>query len=113
DPIYFERPYHLGPDKGGQKAFAMLGKAMAETERAALGRYAARGKQYLVLVRPYQKSLVMHQLHYAEEIRKPVDDSVSGKVRDAEVRLAKQLVEQISADEFKPEAYKDAVRERV
>ena len=113
DPIYFERPYHLAPGKGAQKAFAMLGKAMADTERAAIGRYAARGKQYLVVVRPYAKTLVMQQLHYAEEIRKPVDDSVSSRVSESELRLAKKLIDQISSDEFKPEGYKDEVRERV
>jgi DNA end-binding protein Ku len=113
DPVFFERAYHLGPDKGGAKAFAMLGVAMDESERAALGHYAARGKQYLVLVRPYEKSLVMQQLHYADEIRSPVDHSVGTKVKDSELRLAKQLIGQISAEEFKPEAYEDEVRGRV
>ncbi len=113
DPVFFERAYYLAPDKGGEKAFAMLGVAMAEAERAALGRYAARGKQYLVLLRPYQKTLVMQQLHYAAEIREPVDDSVGGKVNDAELRLAKQLIGQISAEKFEPEEYEDEVRERV
>jgi DNA end-binding protein Ku len=113
DPIYYEHPYHLGPAKGGEHAFAMLGVAMKETERAALGRYAARGKQYLVLLRPFEKSLVMQQLHYAEEIRPPVDRSVDGKVKEAELRMAKQLIEHIATEEFHPEAYEDEVRDRV
>jgi len=113
DPVYFERAYHLSPGKGGDKAFAMLGAAMTDTGRAALGRYAARGKQYLVLLRPYEKSLVMQQLHYAEEIREPVDDSLGRKVKDAELRLAKQLIDQISSDEFDPDEYEDEVRDRV
>jgi DNA end-binding protein Ku len=113
DPVYFERAYHLGPDKGGQKAYAMLGKAMVDTERAAVGRYAARGKQYLVMLRPYEKSLVLQQLHYADEVRPAVDDSLGGKVKDAELKLAKQLIDQISSDRFRPEEYHDEVRERV
>ena len=112
DPVYFERAYHVGPGKGGQKALAMLGKAMAETERAALGQYAARGKEYLVLLRPFRKSLVLQQLHYAEEIR-PAVESIDGKVNESELKLAKQLIDQISTDEFKPDKYEDEVRERV
>jgi DNA end-binding protein Ku len=113
DPIYYEHPYHLGPAKGGEHAYAMLGVAMKETGRAALGRYAARGKQYLVLLRPFEKSLVLQQLHYAEEIRPPVDRSVEGKVKEAELRMAKQLIGHIAAEEFHPEAYKDDVRDRI
>jgi DNA end-binding protein Ku len=112
DPIYFERPYHLGPGKGGQRAFALLGQAMVQSERAALGKYAARGKQYLVLLRPSRDALVLHQLHYAEEIRPPVA-SIDGKVKDAELKLARQLIEQITTDRFKPEGYEDEVRSRV
>jgi len=112
DPIYFEHPYHLGPGKGGQRAFAMLGKAMAEMDRAALGQYAARGKQYLVMVRPFADGLVMQQLHYADEIR-PAVAMNNGRVNESELKLAKQLVEQISSNEFNPESYKDEVRERV
>ena len=114
DPIYFDRPYYLGPDKGGDKAYRLLSKAMLETGRAALGRYAARGKQYLVMLRPVGDALVMQQLHYADEIRPqsevPVGDA---QVKDAELKLAVQLVEQISTDSFQPEAYEDDVRKRV
>jgi len=112
DPIYFERPYHVGPGKGGQHAFALFGQVLAESERAAIARYAARGKQYLVLLRPFEHSLVMHQLHYDEEIRKPIA-SFAGKVNEAERKLARQLVDQITADRFRPEQYEDDVRSRV
>ena len=114
DPIYFDRPYYLGPDKGGDKAYRLLAKAMLETGRAALARYAARGKQYLVMLRPVGDALVMQQLHYADEIRPrsevPIGD---GQVKDAELKLAVQLVEQISSDAFQPENYQDDVRRRV
>ena len=69
DRVYLEKAYYLGPDKGGERAYRLLAEALEETGRAALGQYAARGKQYLVLVRPLDGVLVMEQLHYADELR--------------------------------------------
>src|ERR1043165_9904889 len=86
DPIFFDRPYYLGPDKGGDKAYRLLAKAMIETGRAALGRYAARGKQYLVMLRPIGDALVMQQLHYADEVRPFAEVPLAtGEVKDAEL----------------------------
>lgn len=114
DPVYFDRAYFLGPDKGGDKPYKLLARAMTETGRAALARYAARGKMYLVLVRPYEDKLVMQQLHYADEVRDirevPVGDA---EVREQELKLAKQLVEQIARETFNPDAYEDEVKKRV
>ena len=62
DPIYFSKAYYLGPDKGGDRAYTLLSKALQETGRWALAKYAARGKQYLVVLRPLGKGLVMQQL---------------------------------------------------
>jgi DNA end-binding protein Ku len=113
DPIYFEGAYYLGPDKGGEKAYKLLTEAMRQTGRCALANWAARGKGYLVLLRPVDKGLVMQVLHYADEVRSfeevPVGDAV---VRDAEMKLAIQLIEQITAEEFHPENYQDVVRAR-
>lgn len=113
DPIYFEKSYYLGPDKGGAKPYRLLAKAMEETSRAALARYAARGKDYLVLLRPYQEGLIMQQLRYADEIRAfdevPVQDA---EVQPSELDLALRLIEQIASDEFKPEGYEDEQRKR-
>jgi DNA end-binding protein Ku len=87
---------------------------MQQTGRAALGRYAARGKQYLVMLRPVGDALVMQQLHYADEIRPRTEVPIGeGQVKEAELKLAVQLVEQISTDEFRPESYQDDVRQRV
>jgi DNA end-binding protein Ku len=113
DPIYFEGAYYLGPDKGGERAFALLAAAMRETGRTALAKWAARGKMYIVMVRPLDKGLVMQVLHYADEVRPisevPIGDSA---VKDAELKLAIQLVEQIAAEEFRPQSYEDGVRKR-
>ncbi len=114
DPIYYERAYYLGPDKGGAKPYALLSEAMRETAKAALARYAARGKDYLVLLRPFEDGIIMQQLRYSDEIR-AFDDIDLGEVTvdPAELGLAKQLVEQIATDSFAPEAYHDGVREQV
>jgi len=114
DPIYFEKSYYLGPDKGGDRPYKLLAEAMQESGRAALARYAARGKDYLVLLRPFDKGLIMQQLRYAEEIRAfsevPVGDA---EVKKSELELALQLVSQIASDKFAPEQYEDEVGKRV
>jgi DNA end-binding protein Ku len=113
DPIYFEGAYYLGPDKGGEKAYKLLTEAMRQTGRCALAKWAARGKGYLVLLRPIDNGIVMQVLHYADEVRSfdevPVGDAA---LRDNEMKLAVQLIEQISTDEFHPENYQDEVRAR-
>jgi DNA end-binding protein Ku len=114
DPLYFERAYYLGPDKGGDKPYRLLAAAMRATGRCALARYAARGKQYLVLVRPYQDGLVMEQLRYSEELKSFAEvERGAAQPSEAELALAVQLVEQIASDEFHPERYEDAVRKRM
>ena len=114
DRIYLDKVYYLGPDKGGDRAYRLLGEALQSTGRAALGQYSARGKQYLVLVRPLDGVLVMEQLHYQPELRSAAEvPHPDTPVKEAELALAKQLIEQSSTDEFRPENYRDTVRERV
>ena len=114
DRIYLEKLYYLGPGKGGERAYKLLVAALADTGRAALGQYSARGKQYLALVRPMGDILVMEQLHYQAELRS-ADDVPRPEVtlKDAELALARQLIEQGSVDEFHPQNFHDTVRERV
>ena len=114
DRIYLDKVYYLGPDKGGDRAYRLLGEALKTTGRAALGQYSARGKQYLVLVRPLDGVLVMEQLHYQPELRSAAEvPHPDTPVKEAELALARQLIEQSSTDEFHPENYRDTVRERV
>jgi DNA end-binding protein Ku len=114
DRIYLDKVYYLGPDKGGDRAYRLLGEALKTTGRAALGQYSARGKQHLVLVRPLDGVLVMEQLHYQPELRSAAEvPHPDTPVKEAELALAKQLIEQSSNDEFRPENYRDTVRERV
>ncbi|HEV2430188.1 MAG TPA: Ku protein [Burkholderiales bacterium] len=118
DPVYFDKAYYLGPDKGGAKPYALLARALKETGRCALGRWAARGKQYIVMIRPMEgglvEGLVMQQLLYAGEVRSIKDiDIPKTEVRDAELKLAEQLIEQQTSEKFDPNAYTDEVRARV
>jgi DNA end-binding protein Ku len=114
DPIYYEKSTYLGPDRGGDRPYRLLAEAMRATGRAALARYAARGKDYLVLLRPFDQGLLMQQLRYADELR-PFSEVPIGQadIKEAELQLAKQLVEQIATDTFKPETYEDEVRKQV
>jgi DNA end-binding protein Ku len=114
DRVYIDKPYYLGPDKGGDRAYRLLGEAMKRTGLSALGRYAARGKQYLVLLSPWRNGMILEQLHYAHEVRAMDDVPIpSGDVKEGELKLAISLIEQLKSDEFKPDQYKDEVRERV
>ena len=113
DPVYFDKAYYLAPDKGGAKPFALLASALRESKRCALGRWAARGKQYIVMIRPVEDGLVMQQLLYAGEVRAIKDLEIpKTEVKDAELKLAKQLIDQTSNESFEPAKYKDTVRER-
>src|SRR5689334_18237125 len=114
DREYLEKVYYLGPDKGGDRAYRLLVAALQDTGKAALGQYAARGKQHLVLLRPLNGVLVMEQLHYADEVRSTTEVTIpAGEVQAKELALAKQLIEQTATDDFEPSKYKDTVRERV
>ena len=114
DPIYFAKAFYLAPDKGGARAYTLLSKAMQETKRWALATYSARGKQYLVVIRPLDKGLVMQQLFYANEIRSLAELDISDAVvNEKELKMAVQLAEMGAADEFHPEHYKDEVQNRV
>jgi DNA end-binding protein Ku len=114
DPIFFDHTYYLGPDRGGEKAYKLLAEAMKQTGRAAIAKWAAHGKSYHVLLRPMQSGLVMQVLHSADEIKPfeevPVGDAV---LKDSELKLAVQLIEQISTDQFQPQAVEDEVRKRI
>jgi DNA end-binding protein Ku len=114
DREYLEKVYYLGPDKGAERAYRLLAAALLDTGKAALGQYAARGQQHLVLLRPLNGVIVMEQLHYADEVRPTTEVTVpEGDVKPMELALAKQLIEQTSNENFEPLKYKDTVRERV
>lgn len=115
DPLWVEKTYYLGPDKGGERAYALIRDAMLETGLVGVASYAARGKQYVVALRPYKEGLILHQLRYADEVKDwnevPVGDLP--EVKEQELKLATQIVRQIASETFDANKYKDEVRERV
>ncbi len=112
--VYYAKTYYLGPDKGGDRAFKLLGQAMRTTGRCGLATYAARGKMYLVLIAPMADGIAMYQLHYADEVvgidEVPLGDA---EPKEAEVGLAIQLIDQIASETFDPKKYRDEVKIRV
>ena len=115
DPIYFERTYYLGPDKGGEKAYRLLADAMTASERVALAKFVMRGKESLVLIRAAQGGLMLHTMYFADEVRSfdEVDKGQSAKIKDGELALAQQLIDGLSNAEFEPARYEDDYRRRV
>jgi DNA end-binding protein Ku len=115
DPIYFERSYYLGPDKGGEKAYRLLTDTMTQVGKVALAKFVMRGKENLVIVRAAQKGLMMHTMYFANEVRNfdEIPKGESAKITGAETSLAIRLIDELSNDEFEPEKYHDEYSERV
>jgi DNA end-binding protein Ku len=115
DPIYFEKTYYLGPDKGGEKAYRLLADAMAKTERVALAKFVMRGKESLVLIRPAEDGLMLHTMYFADEVRDfgEIEKGQSAKIKEGELELAMRLVDELSNGDFNPEQYQDEYRLRV
>ena len=112
--LYFDRAYFLGVGKGGDRAYLLLAEALRKTKLCAIGQYNARGKSYLVMLRPMDGGLVLEQLHHADEVRSIKDiPKPEGHVNAKELQLAVQLIEQRKEADFHPEKFKDEVQERM
>lgn len=114
DPLYFETGYYIGPDKSANRPFKLLVQALHETKHAAVARYVTRGKQNLILFRPFNNGLVMQQLRYADELRSQADiDIPDATVSEAELNLARQFIQQLAQPKFDPTKYHDEYREKL
>jgi DNA end-binding protein Ku len=114
DPVYFDKTYYLAPDKGAGKPYALLTEALRQAGRCAIGHWAARGKGYLVVLRPIGDVLAMQQLHYATDVRRASEVEIpKPEVKPAELKLAQQLIDQQTAETFDPDAFRDEVRSRI
>lgn len=112
--FYIERVYYTGPDKGAGRSYHLLKEAMRKTGRAALAKYAARGKSYLVLLRPMEDGIIMEQLKHEEEIRPFAEVPLeTTDINDEELKLAITIIDQVSSDEFHPEKYSDEIRSKM
>lgn len=115
DAIYFENSYHLGCSPESARAYRLLAHALEASERVALAMFTMRNKEYLVLIRPYEKGLMLHTMYYANEVVsvKEVERGAEAAVTQQELALAKRLIGDLTHDKFEPEKYKDGYRERV
>jgi DNA end-binding protein Ku len=116
DPIYFEQPYYLVPDRGAAKPYRLLLDAMSDLQRVAVGRIVLRGKEHLVAIRPLDGALCIETMRYADEVT-PVEslDGLPGddvKPNQRELDMARQLIEALAGG-FEPEKYHDEYREQV
>jgi DNA end-binding protein Ku len=116
DPIYFDRVYYLKPASDGKKAYKLLVDAMAASSKCAIGHFVMREKQYLVAIRTMKQMLVLHSLHYADEISH-IDEEVSDslkkvKVSSTELRMANDLIKSMTKD-LHLEKFKDEFREQL
>jgi DNA end-binding protein Ku len=114
DPIYYAGAYLLAPEKGGAKPYSLLTAALKKSAQCAVGRWISRGKEHVVMIRPFGTGLALHQLHFQDELRPMQDLGIeSGPVSDAELKLATQLIEQLAMKKFDPGEFTDEFKSRV
>ena len=114
DPLYYDKAYLLAPDKRGGKPYALLTEAMRKSDRCALAKWSWKAKQYVVQIRPGEDGLVLQQLLYAAEVRSHKElDIEKVEVSPAELKLALQLIDQISTDSYDPTQYVDEEKQRI
>ena len=119
DPIYFDRSYYMSPGDGGSKAYSLLRKALAESEKVGLAKIIIRSKEQLAVVRVFENTLVMETIHYPDEVRKavdvpnvPTDDKVTKKELDTAILLIDQLTTDFDAEKYTDE-YRTALHELI
>jgi DNA end-binding protein Ku len=108
DPLYFRKGYYLLPDEGAERPYRLLVKALEETGRVAIAKIVIRNKQHLACVRPVDDTLVLETMYYADEVRRP-EEAPKPQVREAEVEMAKTLIENLAA-KWDPAKYHDRYR---
>ena len=114
DPVYFDGTYYLAPDKGGAKPYTLLATALRKSGQCALGRWISRGKEHIVVIRALEDGLAMHQLHFQAEVRHLKELGVeAAPVSEAELKLARQLIDQLGAKRFDPNEFADEHKVRV
>jgi DNA end-binding protein Ku len=113
DPIYFESSYFLLPDEAGRRPYALLQKALDESGYVALAKITMHNREYTVFLRPHNGGLLLHTMYYQDEIREVEGfGKIDIELKDAEVKVAHQLIEALAAD-WEPEKYHDVFQENL
>jgi DNA end-binding protein Ku len=119
DPIYFEQPYYLGPDKGAERAYALLVQAMKDARKVAVARFVLRNKEHLAAIRPMEDVLTLTTMRFHDEVSSPQDldgevfeEAKPKKPEKRELEMAKQLIDSLTS-EFEPDKYRDEYREEL
>ncbi|MEM5424836.1 Ku protein [Paraburkholderia sp. BR14263] len=114
NPVFYDKAYYIAPDKRGGKPYSLLQQALVQSGRCALAKWASKGRTRIVQVRPEEDGLVFQQLLYADEVRSLADLHVEHvDVSDTEMKLALQIIEQGSEDNYDPTAYEDEEKKRI
>jgi DNA end-binding protein Ku len=119
DPIYFEQPYYLGPDKGAERAYALLTQAMKDARKVAVARFVLRNKEHLAAIRPMEDVLTLTTMRFHDEVSSPQDldgevfeEAKPKKPEKRELEMAMQLIDSLTSD-FEPGKYHDEYREEL
>src|ERR1700728_3191678 len=114
DPVYYAGTYLLAPEKGGAKPYSLLTTALKKSAQCAVGRWISRGKEHVVVIRPFSNGLALHQLHFQGAIRPMKSLGIeAGEVSDAELKLATQLISHLAVKKFNPGEFTDEFKARV
>ncbi len=115
NPMFFDKPYYLEPSKQGRHAYALFREALATSNRVALARVVIRTKEYIAAVKPIGDALVLELMHWANEIVSSSTLELPGEVNlpEAEMKMAKMLIDTMTVDEFKPETFENKYRDEV
>jgi len=113
DPVYFESSYYMLPEEAGRRPYALLTKALEESEYVAIAKLTMHNREYTVFLRPHEGGMMLHTMYYAEEVKKVEGFGAPDvELKDAEVKVAHQLIEAL-ADEWDPEKYHDTFQDNV
>ncbi len=115
DPVYYNKPYYLGPGKDGEKAYKLLHKAMSDSKKVGIAKFVMREKEYLAAIRPMGSVLCLETMNFADEVDDPAKVPglpIEARIQPKELEVARKLID-TQATEFKPEKYHETYREQV
>src|SRR5665213_3547506 len=116
NPMYFDTPYYLEPEKKGRHAYALLRESLKEANKVGIARVVIRSREHLAALKPNGEALVLELMHYADEIVEQSDfdfPELKEQVAPAELKIAKLLIDTMSVEAFEPEKFHDEYREKV